>query len=423
MAIKDWFRRKKIKVAPDESDGKKDYQIRVIMRQDGFIPAIQFSGDNLETLLEASTWAYACISGNAEAIASLPAIVQRAGDENEDKWVEVAEHPLNDLIKNPFGGVNGLPHWSWGQLIETVSQHLYITGNSWLDPQVVKSGKNPRIKAVYLLQQPGQMTADETPAGVPTQYRYGVKTYKVNEVVNIMNAAPGSLWNGQSPLHAAFRDVNIDRTAHERQKANLENRVAPGVVVEIDGYFGPTEAQKKEILKELTESYTRATQDGTPFVVGKGAKLHPPIQTGQVSDIFDVRKFSRDGMLAVFRTPPPIVGIYENATLQNFATATKIWWLNALFPMLNTIYGALNNQLVWPVYGENIRLWYDVTGSDIGLLILKDRVDVAQGLVNLGYPTNMASRRVGLGMGHVEELDQANTQIIVAGRGNNGAET
>lgn len=416
MAIKDWFRRKK-KVS-DESDGQKDYQLVVVMRSDGFIPAVQFSGDNLETLLEASTYAYACIAGNSEAIASLPAIVQRAGSENEDKWVEVSDHPLNDLIKNPFGGTNKLPRWSWSQLIETVSQHLYLTGNAWFRPAVIKSGRNPRIKAVYLLHYPNQMAADEDPSGIPTQYRYGAETFKINEIVNVMNAAPGSLWKGQCPLHAALRDVEIDRTAHQRQKANLENRVAPGIVVEIDGFFGPTNEQKEKVLKELKDNYQKATQDGSPLVIGKGAKIHPPIQTGQVSDIFDVRKFSRDGMLAVFRTPPPIVGIYENATLQNFATATKIWWLNALFPMLNTIYSALNNQLIWPVYGEDIRLWYDVTGSDIGLLILKDRVDVAQGLVNLGYPTNMASRRVGLGMGYVEGLDQPNTQIIVAGRGN-----
>jgi len=415
MAIKDWFRRNKVK-SDDSETGQKDYQLVVYMRSDGFIPAIQFSGDNLETLLEASTFSYACISGNSEAIASLPAIVQRAGKANEDKWVEISTHPLNDLIKHPFGTNGNLPKWSWNQLVETMAQHIYLTGNAWLKPALIKSGKNPRIKAVYLLIEPSKMKAREGSDGVPIEYQYGSEKYRPNELVNIQNAAPGSLWKGQCPLHAAMRDVEIDRTAHNRQKANLENRVAPGIVVEIDGFFGPTEEQKQQVLKELTENYQKATQDGTPLVVGKGAKIHPPIQAGQASDIFDTRRFSRDGMLAVFRTPPPIVGIYENATLQNFATATKIWWLNALFPMLNTIYSALNNQLIWPIYGDQVRLWYDVTGSDIGLTILKDRVDVAQGLVNLGYPTNIAARRVGLNMEHVPDLDLANSQIVVAGR-------
>jgi len=62
-----------------------------------------------------------------------------------------------------------------------------------------------------------------------------------------------------------------------------------------------------------------------------------------------------------------------------------------------------------------VRLWYDLTGTELAIVLLKERIETADGLVELGYPANVASAHVGLGLPHFDELDVPNVRITVAG--------
>lgn len=120
--------------------------------------------------------------------------------------------------------------------------------------------------------------------------------------------------------------------------------------------------------------------------------------------------------MAVLGTPPPVLGLYDNATLNNFAQAFKLWWMITLFPLLQAIYEAINTQLVYPVYGPDYRLWYDDAGSEIALLLLKERVETAAGLVAIGVPPNLAMRRASIDIEEVAELDVPLMNLQLAGR-------
>jgi hypothetical protein len=114
-----------------------------------------------------------------------------------------------------------------------------------------------------------------------------------------------------------------------------------------------------------------------------------------------------------------MLGVLENATLQNFAQSRRIWWSVALQPLLQTILWSVQRQAVAPTFGEDIRIWFDLVDSEIGLDILSSKSDVASKLVGLGYSTNLANARVELGMPFVPELDVSNARFVVAGREEN----
>lgn len=397
---------------------KATYTIVVTTGADGFIPAAQFNGNNLDQLLEASTTSYACMAGNAEAAASLPLIVQRAGRPGEDRWVTDRDHELNELVADPLAGVAGMPRWGSEQLIETLSMQVDITGNAYMRKAV---GRNGMPIGLFPFNPSTVKAVTESDGPRLLYYEADGIRYAQDEIVHVMNASPGSLWVGQSPLRAALRAVEVDQTASTRQQSNLANKIAPGMVISIespmtDGFGGVNEAQRKKVQADMEAAYQTSTKDGTPLVVGGNVKLVAPPSTNQQLDYFDVRRYGREEMFAVFRTPPPIGGVYDNATLQNFRTALTIWYLQAIFPRLGTIVGAFNKQLVEPYYGRDVRIWYDLTGSEIALLLLEGRLDAAKKIVDLGYPTNMAAAHVGLGLPHVPELDTPNRTLVVAGR-------
>ena len=85
--------------------------------------------------------------------------------------------------------------------------------------------------------------------------------------------------------------------------------------------------------------------------------------------------------------------------------------------MLEELSEAVNAQAIWPLYGHEVRLWYNLTGSDIAIQLLAARADTAQKLVTLGYPTNDAARAAGLDMPEHPDLDVPNVAQVIAGRG------
>jgi phage portal protein BeeE len=385
-------------------------------RADGFMPLRQFSNSALVDNLEASVWAYSCITGNAEAIASLPGIVQKPGKEGADKWVEDnGRHSLNKFLEHPLGNSeSGAPGWNWQQLIETICLQIPLCGNSYLIPYWLDDGNR---LAVELVLDPSQIEVDTDHRGFPVVYRHRIsgQQWAPNEICNIQNAHPSSFHQGQAPLSAAWKDIQMDSTAHQRQVYNLQNRIGSGLVIKEDSFFGPDKEKNARLLANLKANYVASTKDGTPLVVNTRTELGSVPQQGHADELTKIRTFAQSGNLAVLKTPPPIIGQYDNATLQNFDRATKIWWMNCLFPLAGSIYNAINTQIIrkrWP----KVRLWYDITGSDIGLLVLQDRIAAAKSLTDLGYNTNVAAARVGLGMEYDPNLDKPNRDIEKAGR-------
>jgi phage portal protein BeeE len=400
-------------------DGAKSTTYTITIGADGFIPATSWTDTELDRLIAGSTTAYAAISGNSTAMAALPPLVQRRGGQGEGRWVEDPDHELNQLLKAPFG-VNGTnPRWSWSQLLQTVAMHRYLVGNAYLKPAVVGGRRAKKLKALYLLLNPSGMKGIEDPSGVPTAYQYGsgagVVEYQPDEIVNVMAPSVSSFWKGLAPVSVALSAMDVDYIAAQRQRYNLKNVVAPGLIVTIDGAFGVTQDQRDEITSYLTTNYQDAIDHGKPWVIGGGTKVEKPHDSMELA-VFDTRRYARDEILMVIGMPPPIAGIFDRATWDNISRAQQIWWSRFLIPVLDSIYSAINMQAVAPIYGPDVRLWYDMAGADTTIGLMSARVELAQRIRDLGYPPEIAANHAGLDLPRVPGLDRPNAQDITAGR-------
>ena len=395
--------------------GKSSSEFIVFPTVNDWLPSLGFSSASIDTAIAASTWAYSCIVANARAASDLPAIVQTR--EAGGDWKRDTTHELNRLIDVPFAGAPRWPAWGWKQLTQVGIMQRYACGNSYLKPAV--DGR--RLLALYPLMQPSRVRAVEnTQDGLLDGWDLGNGTkLPLDGLVNIMSPTAGSLWDGISPLGVAEEAATVDAVASARQKAAAENRAAPGLILVIDDVWGQglSPEQETAALKKLKDSYTDAADTGKPIVFSKGTEIHaPPNQTVADLAIYDARKFSREEILAVMMTPPPMIGIYDQATLNNFDNAFRVWWMNVLFPLLGETYSGINAQAVWPLYGTNVRLWYDPARSDIGVLLQSAKLDVAKKIRDLGYTANDATTEAGLDMAFVPELQVYNTDLARAGR-------
>jgi phage portal protein BeeE len=377
------------------------------------MPAVGFSDSNLTRLLMASAWSWAAITGNSKAMASVPVIIQRRVG---GSWVTDPAHPLNAFVTDPLGRDDNLPYWSWQQLFYVTAVHRYIAGNAYWIPVDV----NGQLDSVGVWFNPGGVTAVENIYKAPIEYKLtgyqGTIVKPASEVVNIMAPSPDSYWQGLAPLSVALRAIETDYQAAERQRYNLRNKVAPGMIVSIETPLGPNPTQRTNVKDELIDNYQSAENDGTPWVIGGAAKIHPPLTSTELQ-YFDTRAFSRDEILAVIGMPPPVAGVLDRAILNNFTAANTLWWNHYLVPVINEIYGAINAQLVRKYYpAGDVRIWYDLTGSDVALQLFRERIQVGLELQKLGYCTNDINSRLGLEMPEHEYLDLPNTQLIQAGR-------
>lgn len=410
--------------------------VSTLILNNGLIPSIILSGDSVEQLYEAATWSYAAMSANAEAVASLPIVVETK--KPDEDWQIDEEHDANRFIEEPFGP-GARPTWDINQYIETITLQKYIVGDSfgrifsyqrgtlpaidpWHPSDVTVWDDGRRVAFYQHLAMPrGQFTARAASTGL--------QNWDPKDVFHCMYGSPTSLIRGASTLRVALRAMEIDRTAQERVRANLLNKIGIGVVLQhAPGPTGGLSAlstsslspeQEAAAKKDLRDEFQAAQKEGEVFVMGGSTTLIKPPNTIDQLAYDPVRNMVLREIMAIFGTPPQIFGILENSTLQNSDNSVKLWWGNALSPMLTSILKTFNSQVMRRFFPSTdalkVRLGFRIDGSPIGIQILKTRAETAKVIVDLGFPANASAKRVGLGMPDSPELDTPQMPAIVAG--------
>lgn len=403
--------------------------ISALVLADGFLPALHFTGDTIEQVYEAATWSYAAISANAEAVASLPLIVERRKGGN---WTQDDNHPANAFIAEPLGP-GTRPAWNLNQYVEVMAQQLYLVGDTFGRVFSYRGGRLPAVdpwhpQDVYVWddgRRPVEYEFQPRPRGERMRSSAGFVTRleQPKDVLHVMFGGPASMIRGHSPLKVARRPIETDRFAQERVRANLINKVSPGLILkhtpgQARGWAGAHAAstdQRDAFIAYIREEYGKAIKDGLPLLVGADTELLQPPETISQLAYVDVRGITREEMLGIFRTPPPLLGILSDSTLQNIRWSIKIWWALALAPLLRNILWTINAQIMRRFWGFDVRLNFQVDESEIGLEIMRSRAEVAEILVRIGHTANDAGQRVRLGMPHRPELDAPNMGVVVAG--------
>lgn len=374
------------------------------------IPAkLSFAASSLPELVCASAWSYAAISATARQISSLPPIVERRT--SSGRWETDPSHPLNDFVHQPHGPAAAPPNWSWGQLLEVAAIHL-LASPFGAAMRWQRLGRRPT--GIWTLA-PASLRPELDSSGVPVAWAYGSDRYSAAEVVHATIGHPTSYAESIPPLQAALKAIGIDQVIEARTEAGFKHRIAPGLHIEVTGIGGFNDDEEAKIKAKLLEGYSRASQEGLPLITGEGIKVNPAPQSMTQLGFEPARKFAKQAVLTAFGIPEQMLGASDRATYASVSEARLIWYDLIVFYLLGRLYDSLNRQLVAQLYPRgDVRIWYDVTETPVGLDLFNRKVDSSGKLVAQGVPFNVAARKLGLGL-EVPGLDAPNQAAIAAG--------
>jgi len=396
----------------DKKTEAKSYQVQLLVGDDGFMVAQNFTGGSLYTVYTQAIWTYICASRISQDISNIPAIVQTR-DVGSKTWIEDPDHELNALLDRPYGAAAWAPSWNWSQMIAAGTLRQELGGNQFY--RIVDAPSRLLALQLYL----NELKANEDPTTKTfTTYTPVGSTEEIpaEQVVNVMHASPDSFWRGVSPTVANEQATRVDYAASRRVRYDMETRVAPGVVFKVKGIFTVTDDQYNNIKTKLENTYEGATKQGKSLVVGddttvEGAPLH------QVDDIPTHAANARDAIISSFDVSPPMVGVLRDAKYTNWAEAKRAQFNLCILPRLNNLYRTINTQAVYPIYPDrNVRIWYDLVQSPLGLAAIAERGETATVYHGLGWPAAQLNEKFDLQMPPFDGWDKANMPAVVAGR-------
>lgn len=354
---------------------------------------------------KSSTYVFACINAISKASASVPWKVYRKS--RQGVWEEIQGHPLAELIERPN------PFSSRKDLIERMTANLYLGGNAYFS----------KVRAGGAVVELWNLPADAMKV-VPSKqdfidhYLYEANGVKEKilpvDLLHNMFIDPANPYIGMSPLQAGAKAVDTDVEAVGWNKIALQNRAIT------DGAFTfeqpLTRDQWEEARAMVREQHQGAENARTPWVLGAGAKWTQMSLSPAEMDFIESRRFTRSEICSIFQVPPPIVGIYDDATLANIETARKIFWLDTIIPYLEDIKNCFNQGLT-PEFGQDIEISYDVSNVEAIQTNFSEKLANAKQLWTMGVPFNDINQRLELGFDEVEggEIGYLPTSVIPIG--------
>lgn len=345
---------------------------------------------------KASVWVYACVYRLMKDAASVPWIAE---EKKGKEWEPNEDHPLTLLMEDPN------PFMSRQDLIERLTSHVYLGGNGlWWH---IMAGRPKTVVELWPIH-PGGVTPVPSQTKFISRYEYdkdGVKKdFLPEDVTHFMFTDPNKPYWGMSPLQAAARTVDTDVEAVRWNKLVLQNRAVADVAFSFPQPL--TREQWEQARETVREQYQGADNARTPWVLGSGAKPEKLSFSPVELDWLESRKDARREICAAFNVHPPIVGIYEDATLANIATARKLHWEDTIIPLLEDYKMGLNRSLV-PKFGrrDRLRLVYDTTEVKALQRNFDELVQIGERLFKMGVPLNQIIQRLELQLKPVDGGD------------------
>lgn len=344
--------------------------------------------------LDASTWAYACMSLKADAAAS---VYWRADvwDVTAKKWIPEPDGALQALLDRPNSFT------TTRQMITRMAYHLELAGNAIItkirasgarglpleiwpqDPRYIKPllSRGEWIVA-YEIRHPGAQKVEVA----------------ARDVIHAAYTDPAVPYWGRSPMKTLMDTLETDNAARDWNRSAMDKRAVA------DGVFSTpqplTGKQYEEVKRQVREEHQGTDNARAPWILSHGATWTPMSLSPVEMDFISSRHFTREEICAVYRVPPPMVGIYDRATLNNVFTGRQTFWEDTMIPIVDMLAEQLTLQLARDFEGDGKRrrVWADTTAIPALGPSYAARLTHAERLNKLGFPVDYLGERFDLGL-------------------------
>jgi len=335
-----------------------------------------------------SVYVNALVSIIAESAASVPWKVKVRSSRTET-WEEAPDHPLQVALDEPN------QFMTRRMLMERAAGHLLLAGNAiWAKIRV-----NGQVEELWPLN-PDQIKVVPDARNYISHYEYGhganKKIIKPEDVLHFMRTNYSTTYWGQGQLEVGMRLLDLSNKALDWENVVLSQQaIIPGIV----GVKSKISDKQRQNLEEMMAKRRLGGADvGKDLIIGSDLTYQRLGANPAEMQSIESRKLNREDLCVLFRVPPPMIGIYEDATLSNIEEAHKIFWRTRVIPFLGSLKDAVNLGLT-PEFGDPETLYVEPDFTEVEALQdnFKEKADTAATLVRIGFKATAVNRRLNMG--------------------------
>lgn len=290
------------------------------------IPQNNFS--NTKSYLGAAsaiTWVNVCVSLLGEDIASTP------GKILDDKNKLVEDETLTALIKRPN------PLTNWYEFKEMGIWFLLLTGNIYILKTYdnMFQQRNHQPHQLWLVNPCVIKPKVDKETGMLTSYliRHNFKEIPIEpeDIIQIKLPNPLNPYVGMGKIEANETLYNTEQAAQEFNWRFFLQGGAPDWAILSEGGIDP---DSKEELKQRYKQHQGYTNSHGMIILSGGMDIKHIGLSQKDMEFFNMRKFTREEMLGIFKIPPAKAGIFETASNFTAKEQDANYWDNGVDPLL-----------------------------------------------------------------------------------------
>ena len=304
--------------------------------------------------------AYQAINKVADAVASVPwmafrkGVARRGMTASQRREVELTDHPVLSLIKNPN------PMQSGAQYVRAKVGFFLLSGNGYEESVTV----NGSVRELYQLR-PDRMRI--IPGGngfaVGYEYKHGGRVVRWDvdpatmdsDVRHIKSFNPLDDWYGLSPIEAGAYAVDQNNEAMKWMQALLQNSARPSGALSSETELGDDQFNRLKV--QIDEHHSGARNAGRPMLLEGGLKWQQMGLSPVDMNIIETKFSSARDVALALGVPPQLLGIPGDNTYSNYQEARLAFWEDTVIPLIDLIADDWNSWLAGP---QNIELRPDL---------------------------------------------------------------
>ena len=338
---------------------------------------------------KASAWVYACVKKRADAVASVPLVVEV---KTADGWQAAPAHPLQRLLDEPN------PDMDIGEVMRLMVTHLDLCGNAYL---LKTRASGPPLELWPML--PTEVAPIPGTERLVDYYQHKnrpAERIAAQDVFHATYCNPESLYLGMSPLQAAGRGVDVDNAAAAWQKISMTNRGVPDGIFNFDDEL--TEEQYEAAKAAVASQYSEGRKNWVLSRVKYQQMSLTPIEM----DFIATRQNAMQQICAVYGTPSEMISGMGDANRASSDTVRRTFWIDTITPLLQELQSTLNLSLARE-FGRagQLRIRFDTSAVPALQEDYSAKVANAKALWSMGVPFDVISDKLDLGIEEIEGGD------------------
>ena len=345
-------------------------------------------------------WVYRCVREIAEAVSSVPWEVYEVQPDGTER--PLPGHALEKLLKAPNRIMDGT------QLFEAWSVYLLLAGTAFFE--IVRRGENnDQGEPLELFPlRPDLMKIVPDPDHFIREYILEVQgekiSYRPDELVHWKFIDPLNEYRGMPPIQAGARIIDTENSAISWNKVMLQNAAQPSGALIVPEGKRLSPMQKLNLKEQIENKFSRANAH-RPMLLESGMKWEQMSVSQRDMEFSKQRLMNAQEICALFGVPPEVVGAGERPKFENYKIARLSFWEETVINLLEKIRAGLNMRVAI-LYGDNIRVRYNVRNVPAMREVFKEKIETAQKLQELGFSLNAINTHLDLGFDAVPWGDE-----------------